>query len=149
MVSEAHASKPSRSFVNKASIGNQFEIDSSRLALQNSKNSDVKQFAQEMVDDHTQLGNQLVSVLSASNADMPVPDNKLDAKHQKVLDRLQNASTTNFDMQYIMAQVDAHNEAISLFKDYSVHGDNPALKDFATQSLPMLQKHKNDIPQMD
>ena len=42
-----------RDFVHKASIANQFEIESSQLALDKAQSSEVKSFAQRMVDDHT------------------------------------------------------------------------------------------------
>jgi predicted outer membrane protein len=55
-------------FVTKASIANQFEIQSSRLALDKAQNQEVKSFAQQMVEDHTKTGENLNEILSSSGA---------------------------------------------------------------------------------
>jgi putative membrane protein len=39
----------------------------------------------------------------------------------------------------------AHEEAITLFKRYADHGDDAALKSFAKNTLPTLEKHRTAI----
>jgi putative membrane protein len=48
--------------VNKAAVSDMFEVQSSRLALEKSNNSQIKQFAQKMVDDHTKVSNEMKSM---------------------------------------------------------------------------------------
>ncbi|MBS0270659.1 MAG: DUF4142 domain-containing protein, partial [Proteobacteria bacterium] len=45
-----------KDFVNNASVGNKFEIDTSQLALKYAKSPEVKNFAQQMITDHTKAG---------------------------------------------------------------------------------------------
>jgi putative membrane protein len=51
-------------FVRKVSAGNLAEIELSRLALERASSNEVKQFAQHMIDQHTQANQELQSVLS-------------------------------------------------------------------------------------
>jgi putative membrane protein len=141
------ASPTSQSFIEEASTANEFEIQSSKAALQLSQNAEVKKFAQEMIDDHTAAGNDMKAAITQAKADIIVrePAEGLDATHQQILDDLKNAPSDQFDRKYIDAQVDAHNQAVSLFSDYSQNGDNKALKDFSAKTLPTLQKHKEHI----
>ena len=98
-----------------------------------------------MIDDHTKVANQLKTTLSAANIDSSMVPAALDARHQKIEDKLNNASPENFDKDYIKAQAKAHVEAIALFKSYADKGDNAALKAFAQQTLPTLEKHKSEV----
>jgi putative membrane protein len=134
-------------FVRKASIANEFEIESSNLALEKSKNSKVKSFAQHMVDDHTQTGDKLKEALESSKSNAE-PAESLDEKHQNLLNQLDGASGQDFDSQYISMQTKAHKEAVSLFSDYSKHGKDPALKDFAAETLPALKDHLKHVTKL-
>lgn len=133
-------SMSAQDFVTKASIANQFEVESSKLALDKSQNSDVTSFAQRMIDDHTKTGDKLKEVLASSDSDAELAD-ALDDKHQKLLDKLESASDDAFDNQYISIQTNAHKEAVSLFSEYSRRGKDKALKDFARETLPALKDH--------
>ena len=112
----------------KAAISNLFEIQSSQLALQKSQNEQVKKFAQMMVDDHTKAGEQLKSTLSTAKIDPGTFPTTLDAKHQKIEDKLNSASPAKFDKDYIKAQFEAHIETIALFKSYAESGQPEAVR---------------------
>lgn len=131
-------------FVRKASVANEFEIESSRLALEKSQNQNVKRFAQKMIDDHTKAGEQLKQALQNTNTNA-APEEGLDDKHQQKIDKLQNLSGDDFDRQYIAMQMKAHKNAVSLFSDYSMHGKDAAIKSFAAQTLPTLKKHLKHV----
>lgn len=133
-------------FIRKAAVGNEFEIESSKLALQKSQNDNIQHFAQQMVDDHGKAGEDLTA--TAAKANLGAPNMALDHKHQRMLDKLNAATGTEFDRLYLKEQVKAHDEAVSLFKDYSQHGDNDAMKSFASNTLPTLQEHQEKVTQM-
>jgi putative membrane protein len=42
-------------------------------------------------------------------------------------------------------QADAHKEAVALFSAYANSGDDPALKEFAKATLPVLQMHEKHV----
>jgi len=142
----AKSFKNAADFAQKATIGGEFEVKSSQLALNRSKNADVRTFAQQMVDDHSKAGDALKATLPQSTvAPSTIKEDTLDDKHQKMLDKLRNASDKEFDTDYVRAQRKAHDEAVGLFKDYAKAGDDPSLKAFAAQTLPTLQQHQKMV----
>jgi putative membrane protein len=142
------AMKPSSAtedFVKNASIGNQFEIESSRVALEQARSDEVKRFAQRMVDDHGKAGAMLAEMAQKEGMAAPkVPE--LDSKHTQMLQKIRSAGEgAQFDRAYVDAQVAAHKEAVNLFRDYSQNGDNANLKNFAQTTLPTLEDHLRQI----
>ena len=129
-----------KTFVDKASVANQFEIDTSKLAIEYSKAEDVKQFAQEMIDDHTKVGDDFKATLKAAN--IPLPTEGLDVTHQAKYAKLRLFTTEKgFDSSYVAAQLAAHEDAVKLFKDHATNDPTPAIKDFAAATLPKLEHH--------
>jgi putative membrane protein len=125
-------------FVSQVAISDMFEIESSKLA-QTKGNAETKKFAEQMVTDHTKTSTELKSAVSGNTA-LPIPT-ALDSAHQTKLDRLKGLSGAEFDREYRSQQVNAHEDAVSLFKRYSSGGDDAKLKEWATQTLPALQHH--------
>lgn len=134
-------------FVKKATIGSSFEIASSQLALERSKNDAVKAFAKTMIDDHTAADQTLKSTLTSAGLSRELAPATLDDAHQKMYDDLK-AAKEDFNQKYIAAQQKAHAEAVTLFEDYSRNGDNESLKRFATETLPALQQHQRHAKQL-
>ncbi len=65
---QAQAAMSARAFLDKAAAGDQFELQTSRLALEKATRPEIKTFAQMLIDDHTKNAGRLASV--ASNAGM-------------------------------------------------------------------------------
>ena len=134
-------------FVQKAAMSDLFEIESSKLALQRSQNRDVKAFAQRMIDDHTKSTQKLKSVLQTASVGTG-PGTALDRAHQRMLDRLQNASGAQFDRLYMQMQVKGHQDALKVQQSYGRRGDNDQLKSFASDAAPMVQDHLSQARQI-
>ncbi len=147
MMSDAVTPDTPQDFATKAGIANMFEIDSSKLALKMATRADVKAFAQKMIDDHTKAGKDFKTALGKTSG-VTAPTALDDAYQSKLDDLKTKAKGDDFDNAYISAQKDAHGDAVSLFDNYSKNGTDPALKDFATTTLPTLQAHKDMIDKM-
>jgi putative membrane protein len=130
----------SEEFVNKATISDMFEVQSGKLAADKAKSEDVRDFGEQMVDDHTETTDDLMELIKDENIDVQ-PPTELDEKHQANLDKLKNLSGAKFDQTYIPMQVLAHEQAVNLFEDYSKSGDNDALKEWAADTVPTLKEH--------
>src|SRR5947199_8681363 len=129
-------------FLAHASSGDQFEIQSSQLALQASQNQAVRNFADMMISDHTRLSQAMGA--AAQSAEIAPPAPALLPEQQAALDQLRAAGTgPSFDTAYKNAQITAHQGALSLFQNYAANGDVPALKAAASQALPTIQMHLN------
>ncbi|MFO1243392.1 MAG: DUF4142 domain-containing protein [Rickettsiales bacterium] len=144
----AELSTTTADFIKNASIGNRFEIESSELALATSKDEDIKNFAQHMVDDHGKAKEDMARAVKAAGIDSAAVPNSLDPKHQEQLNKLKSLKGEAFDSTYVEAQVQAHEEAVNLFRTYSNKGDQADLKTFATKTLPTLEKHQEAINDM-
>jgi putative membrane protein len=133
-------------FVAQVAGGNTFEIESSKLALNRSKDKAVRSFADRMVKDHTEAAMKFRSALS--EAKLKAPPEGLDAGHKAVLDGLRKKDDVSFDKAYVEAQHKAHVETIALFEDYAKGGDNARMKRFAQEVLPTLRTHLELVSKM-
>ncbi len=140
-------STSAQDFVTKASIAGQFEIQSSKLAVQKSQNDDVKDFAQRMIDDHTAADDQLKNAVASSNTNLQISED-LDSKHQKLIAKLNSLTGVDFDKKYVSLQIKAHEKAVHLFRGYAKQNDAPALNTFAKKTLPTLQDHLTHAKQL-
>lgn len=131
-------------FVQKASMTDLFEIETSKLALERSKNTDVRAFAQKMIDEHAGSTSALKTAAEAAGLSGSVATS-LDEKHQKKLKDLSEEDVADFDDEYVDEQEDAHRDGVKLFKKYSDKGENANLKTFAMQTLPTLEAHKEEV----
>jgi len=133
-------------FVKQAGAGGEYEIRSSKLALKQSKSEDIKRIAQRLIDDHTKAGKELKTTVKDGGVKAKIPE-KLDQKHQTMMDELKKAkgTTADFDKLYLDQQLSAHQDAIALFSGYAEGGDNDKLKSFAEKTLPTLQEHQQMV----
>jgi putative membrane protein len=126
-------------YMQMAASGDMFEIESSRLALQMSRNPAVQQFAQMMVSDHTRLSSEMMA--AAQTAGLPPPPMQMMPHHAEMLQRLRTAPADQFDMMYKREQIAAHQESLNLHRSYAAGGDNPAFRAVAARAVPAVEMH--------
>ncbi len=122
-----------------AMISDSFEIESSRLALERSRNPRIRAFANMMVRDHTMTSQALMGGVQVAGMGMMAP--ALDARHATMLNQLASTSGRQFDALYAQMQVMAHQEALALHGGYAQAGSDPALRNFAASVTPHIQQH--------
>jgi putative membrane protein len=132
-----------RTYVDKASAGDLFEIESSKLALQKSKSPDIRTFAEMMIRDHTTSTAKLTAVLKKEKADEPPA--ALDPDHQAQLDGLKSESAGSFDDAYVKAQLQGHQDALALHQNYAAAGADKRLKVFAADTAKVVKLHLTHI----
>jgi putative membrane protein len=114
------------------------EIEAAKIA-QSKGNADEKKFAEMMLTHHTKTSNELKSLIPV-NMKAAVPT-ALDDASQKKLAKLRDAKPEDFASEYDPMQVNAHEDAVSLFERYANGGDEPQLKEWAGKTLPALKHH--------
>jgi putative membrane protein len=125
-------------YLQMASSSDQFEIQSSQLAVQNSQNAGVRSFAQMLINDHTRMSNEMMAAAQAAGVATSPP--VLAAHHAQMLTTLQTAGP-NFDSVYRQQQITAHQEALNLHRSYASSGDVASLKSLATTAVPAIEMH--------
>ena len=130
---------PPQMFIQKVADSNQFEIKSSQIALDKSKNDEIRRFAQRMIDDHTKIGDEFKAALQQAN--LPQPSGSLNQQDQVVLAKLESEKEPAFDRTYVASQRRGHQQAVQVLRTYSRSGGNMALKQLAAKTLPMIKEH--------
>ncbi|MFB2895739.1 DUF4142 domain-containing protein [Aerosakkonemataceae cyanobacterium BLCC-F50] len=131
-------SSSDRLFMNKAAQGNLAEIRLSQLALQKGSSDQVKQYAQQMIDQHTQASNQLAQIAAQKGVTLPT---QLDAQHQQIERQLQRLSGASFAQAYMRAMVNDHAQTVALFQKQTQQGRDQDVVSFASELLPAIQEH--------
>ena len=134
-------------FVKEAAISDMMEIESSKIAQQKG-NAEEKQFAGQMITDHTKTSSELKGLVSSGDVKAEIPA-ALDSSSQSKLEKLRDAKPADFVGQYDPMQVSAHKDAVSLFERYAKGGDNAKLKDWAGKTLVALQHHLEMAEELD
>jgi putative membrane protein len=129
-----------KDYVNQAAMSDMFEVQAGKVATQKSKDTEVKNFAEQMVKDHTQTTDMLKQALSQDNKDI-TPPTDLDGAHKQMLTRLEDASDADFNKAYMDMQVQGHQQALKLHETYASRGDDPKLKSFAKEVVPKIKEH--------
>jgi putative membrane protein len=130
-----------------AGSGDQFEIQSSQLALQMSQSQSVRNLANMLIADHTRSTQMVVA--AAQSAGLTPPPPALLPQHQAMLDQLRSAgSGPSFDMAFRDIQINAHQQALQLHQNYAASGDVPALRATAGQIVPVVQMHLSQLQRL-
>lgn|SRR5919199_2135630 len=137
--SSSQLSALDRQFVMDAAQGGMAEVQLSQLALQRSTDPQVKQFAQQMIQEHTRANEQLMR-LAAQKGITPPPT--VGPKYQAAMARLMQLSGASFDQAYMNeAGVNSHMESAAVYQRQAALGQDPDLKAFAAGILPRVQDH--------
>jgi len=127
-------------FVPMAASSDQFEIQSSQLALQMSANSALKNYADMMIAHHQQTSAALAA--AAQGAGLPPPPTTMLPHEQQMMDQLRAAGSGQaFDDAYKAMQIQGHQAALLLNQGYASGGDVPALRQAAGAAVPVIQQH--------
>jgi len=131
-----------RDFMKQAAYGNLAEVKAGQLASSKAMDNDVKMFGDMMVKDHQKAYDELKSL--SSDMDMDIPDAP-DQDHQNTYEHLQGLSGKKFDSEYVQAQLSDHKKTVTLFESETNNGQNQRVKDYANKYLPTLRKHLSMI----
>jgi putative membrane protein len=126
-------------FLVQAAQNGQAELQVSRLALEKTQNSEVKTFAQRMLDEHTAWAAELAALASAKGVRLP---EEASAAQKGDISQLATSDSFHFDQRYAEAMgVHAHEETIALFRRAANDADDADIRAFAARMLPTLQLH--------
>lgn len=138
-VAHAELANGDKKFLEKAAESGQLEIATSQLAVERATHPDVKAFAQMMVADHTKADTELKALAASKQVTLPAEQPR---KVRSELEDLGKKQGVAFDKEYAdEIAVDAHKDAVELFKDAAEDAKDPDVKAWAAKTLPTLQAH--------
>jgi putative membrane protein len=129
-------------FMTEAAKGGMAEVELSKMALPKLKDAAVKQFAQQMISEHTRANNELKALAAKKKVTLPT---ELDADHKATAADMNSMSGADFDKDYVNAMVADHEKSVALFQSQASSGTDADAKAFAAKTLPTLQKHLDAI----
>lgn len=133
-------------FVRKALEGGAAEVQLGQLAQQKSQSDDVKQFGQKMVQDHTQMGDQVIKPVAMR---LGVKEPKgLSKKDKQLVASLEGLSGPQFDQEYIRAMVKDHKQDLKDFQSEAQMSQDPNLKKAAQEGTNVISQHLQMIEQI-
>lgn len=128
-----------RELIEDLAHANLAEIETGRLALEKTANPQVKQFAQRMIEDHTNAMKQLQQLAQRKGVEVP---GETDFQHKAIATALRLLNGNTFDEQYLRhVGVNDHRRTVDLLEKTQRTARDPDLKGYAGKTLPTVQKH--------
>jgi putative membrane protein len=144
--SSSASANADQDFIANAAKGNRAEVTLGKMVESKTKDPSVRQFAQQMVKDHTTALNELTQLAQSKNITLPegLPDDAT-----ALQSKLSSATGKALDKDYMDSMVDDHKKDVSEFQDASQNAKDPDVKQWAAKTLPTLQAHLQKAEQID
>lgn len=126
-----------KQFMMKAAQGGMGEVALGQLAQAHGSGG-AKQFGMRMVKDHSKANAQLMQVAAKQSVSLPASPGP---EEQATKTRLAKLSGAAFNKAYISDMVADHKKDIADFTKEAATGKDPAVKSFASKTLPTLKMH--------
>jgi putative membrane protein len=137
-------SEDDRDFIEEAAKGGHAEVAMGKSAAE-SKNPAVSAFGKRMVEEHGRMNDELAALAKRKGVEPPAsPDLGSQAKGA-AMDVLPGKT---FDSQYVSSQLDDHKETLELFQREAQEGQDPDLRAFAAEGVPIIQKHISQLEEL-
>lgn len=135
-----------KSFVSKGLEGDQTEVQMGQVAQQKSQSNDVKQLAQKLVADHTQMDEKWFKPLAHQlGVSEPKGPSK---KDKKLAEKMEALSGNDFDTQYLTMMLKDHQKDLKEFQDEANSAQNQSVKQVAQQGANVISQHLQLIEQV-
>jgi putative membrane protein len=126
-----------------AASGDLFEIRTSKLLLERSKNPQLRAHAERMIEEHPRLTKTLMAAAVKGGSPPPAPI--LSPRHANFLNMLEAMTPDMFEITYLRMQAVAHNEAFLVHSGYAAAGENESLKAAAKAAAPVIEGHLKQV----
>jgi putative membrane protein len=131
-----------KGFVTTAAKGNLAEVELGKLTSEKSNNQLVKDFGQQMVNDHSKANDNLKPIADSNGIQWPT---KLTGESEALYNRLSKLSGAQFDKSYVQAMAQDHRKVLAEYKRESGTVKDQQLKAYIDQTLPVVQQHLSHI----
>ncbi|MFD2720975.1 DUF4142 domain-containing protein [Hymenobacter monticola] len=132
-------------FLTKAASGGMLEVELGKQVVARAITPQAKEFAQQMVDDHSKGNAELMALATKKNITLPTT---LGDDHQKVLKEVTEEKGVKMDQKYLKEMLEDHEEDVKEYTDASIKAADPDIKAFAAKTVPMLKMHLDMVTKM-
>jgi len=132
-------------FVSQVGAANLLEVRLSQAAQQKGGNTSVKQFAQKMIVDHTDMQKQWIAVAKKGNIKFTT---ELNPQQLQQVQQLTKMSGADLDRAYMSMMVQNHRENVDAFTRERSAPHSPDVRQLIESSLPGLQQHLTQAQQI-
>ncbi len=132
------------SFMYKAALAGQMEVELGEIAVQMSKSQAVKDFGAMMIRDHNKVHAELESLAVVKKMTLPtVYPNRMSRR----INDMKKLNGRAFEKQYMSMMVEDQSKFQHIFQDATKDKD-PAISDLAKRTLPVIEKHHQQATQI-
>jgi putative membrane protein len=132
-------------FIRSAAESSMSQVDLGKMAEQKAQNTEVKKFAQLMVEEHSKISEQLKQMGMSEGINLPTSVSRQDAAMHR---QLASSSGPAFEKSYarqVMAELE---KQTAEFKRGASTAIKPSLKEFAERTLPTLESELQQAKQV-
>lgn len=138
-ISQVSLNEIDRIYVEEIAQTGMLEVELAKLALETSDNENIKKYAEQMIQDHQALNQELMQL--AENKGITLPTT-LSPKHQALKTQVSKLSGTQFDQAYINeAAINAHIQNLILHTRQIQLGEDQDLQAYAIKTIPIVDRH--------
>lgn len=134
----AWADMSPQDFVDRASASGMAEIETARMALEQGTSAEVKNFAEKMIKDHTAANEDLKEIATRKQLELSDSPDAMNKAKAMILELREGE---NFDEAYARNQVNAHEQAVELYREAAEGVRDEDLQAYAKEKLSTLEEH--------
>ena len=135
--------KADQAMLKQLAQANIAEIEAGRIALDKSQNTEVKAFAQQMIDDHSKGLREVMNVAQSKGVVLPTEP---DAKHKAMAKKLQRLSGDAFDREYAaQAGIKDHKATHAYVQKVQSEAKDADVKALAAKLEPTVARHLSHV----
>lgn len=134
--SQGKLSFTERRFVNKAADSNKEEIQIAQLAAQKATNAEVRSYAQSLVDAHSKVNTELLTLAGSKSVKLDQDDGR-----GITYRRLSNKTGAEFDQEFVEHMIDEHEDNVRMFEKAAADSKDADLRSFASSHVAALREH--------
>jgi putative membrane protein len=127
-----------KQFLKMAADANMMEAHLGQMAQAQASEETVRNFGKMLDQDHTKSYSQLQQVANKDGESIP---KGINIRQDKSVEQLMHLKGPSFDRSFVRHEIQDHEKTIAEFKREAQRGEDPDLKSYAQQTLPVLKNH--------
>ena len=117
-----------------------YQLRAAEIALEKARTPALRSHAETMLAEHRDRLARFEETARAAGLEEQLPPAML-PRHWAMLRRLEQRSGSRFERTYVAQQVESHEIAVELHRNFAANGTGPRLIEFARAAAPIAARH--------